>query len=64
MVVKAKCPYCGHENKVNSVEGKYYHKQVVTCDCEAGGCDRDFVVATYFSITTECKKIEGEADKR
>ena len=63
MKVKVKCPYCNHENKVNTEEGKLYQQQVVTCNCDEGGCDRDFVVAMYITIQVECKKIEGEAEK-
>lgn len=62
MKTKIKCPYCGKENSVLVEDGRYFQKQITTCDLEEGGCDKDFVVETHISINAECKKIEGEEE--
>lgn len=43
-----------------AVSNDYAQKQVVTCDLEDGGCDRDFVADTHVSITAKALKIEGQ----
>lgn len=44
---KVKCPYCAHENgvAVDPATGTF-KKEVVSCDTETGGCDRDFVAVS------------------
>ena len=60
MRAEAKCPYCEKLNSVLVEDGRYFQRQITTCDLEEGGCDKDFVVDTVVSISVECKKIEGE----
>lgn len=60
MNIYAECPYCGFENKIKIEPEFYYPKQVVTCDIDEGGCEKDFVVDIEISIFTESLKIEGE----
>jgi hypothetical protein len=60
MTTKVKCPYCGKEVAISVEDGQYFQKQIATCYIDDGGCDKDFVVDTYISISAKCKKIEGE----
>jgi transposase-like protein len=60
MRTEVECPYCGKINSVLVEDGRYFQKQIVVCDLEEGGCDKDFVVETRISINATCKKIEGE----
>lgn len=60
MRAEAKCPYCGKLNSVLVEDGRYFKRQITTCDLDQGGCDKDFVVDTVVTISVECKKIEGE----
>lgn len=57
--VTVHCPYCGHGNVI-SASNEYREKQVVTCDLDGGGCDRDFVEDICVSITAKALKIEGQ----
>ena len=58
--VKAICPYCGLENIFNlNIDSHYIPKQIVTCDTEIGGCDKDFVIDPHFEINADVYKIEG-----
>lgn len=52
--VKTKCPYCGHEN-ITKLETDYAFpdKEIVTCDVEFGGCDRDYVIDPKINITVD-----------
>ena len=54
------CPYCGLENNVLlDIDGHYIPKQIVTCDIEKGGCDKDFVIDPRLKVTAGVYKIEG-----
>lgn len=59
------CPYCGTKNavynEVNSVN--YTERRVVTCDIDAGGCERLFVVVYTLRVEVSTLKIEGEQEK-
>lgn len=58
--VNVKCPYCGLENIVFlDVDSRFIPKQIVTCDVEIGGCDKDFVIDPRLKVTTDVYKIEG-----
>ncbi len=69
MRLKSVCPYCGHENPVIAdvnYAGRNDITQVVTCDCEEGGCDCDYVFSAVVQVTASgfhSRKIEGEAEK-
>jgi hypothetical protein len=43
-VVDVKCPHCGHMHMVYLSELTQYAPKVETCDSDAGGCDRMFLV--------------------
>ena len=54
------CPYCGLENNVLlDIDSHYIPKQIVTCDIEKGGCDKDFVIDPRLKVTADVYKIEG-----
>ena len=58
--VNVNCPYCGIINNVIlNIDGRYIPKQLVTCEIEMGGCDKDFVIEPKFEITANVYKIEG-----
>jgi len=58
--VNVRCPYCGLENIVPlDIDSRFIPKQIVTCDIEIGGCDKDFVIDPHFEITADVYKIEG-----
>ena len=37
-----RCPYCGKDQRAHTE--KQLDRQLVTCDLDEGGCDREFVV--------------------
>jgi len=58
--VKVICPYCRLENNVLlNIDSRFIPKQIVTCDFEKGGCDKDFVIKPRFEIIADVYKIEG-----
>jgi hypothetical protein len=58
--VNVRCPNCGLENiALLNVDSCFIPKQIVTCDIEIGGCDKDFVIDPHFKITADVYKIEG-----
>lgn len=59
------CPYCGTKIAVyNEVNSTFYTvRKVVTCDIDAGGCDRLFVVGYTLTVEVSTLKIEGEQAK-
>lgn len=41
------CPYCKHPNKYNQMDvGIGTGHRFIYCDCEDGGCDRQFILKT------------------
>ncbi|NLZ53985.1 MAG: hypothetical protein GX892_12735 [Thermoanaerobacteraceae bacterium] len=59
--VEVYCPYCGLINTYYYViESRYIPKQIVTCDIEQGGCDRDFVIEpkVQIDLSADVYKIE------
>ena len=59
--VEVYCPYCGFINTYYFIiESRYIPKQIVTCDLEQGGCDRDFVIEPHVQInlSADVYKIE------
>jgi hypothetical protein len=59
--LNVRCPYCGLENIVPlDIDSRFIPKQIVTCDTEIGGCDKDFVIDPHFEITADVYKIEGK----
>ena len=59
--VEVYCPYCGCINKYYFVvDSHYIPKQIVYCDVEQGGCDRDFVIDPHLQINlyADVYKIE------
>ena len=49
--VEVYCPYCGCINTYYYVIDSYFiPKQIVTCDIEIGGCDKDFVIEPHLLI--------------
>ena len=59
--VEVYCPYCGFINKYYFVIDRHYiPKQIVYCDIEQGGCDRDFVIEPHLQInlSADVYKIE------
>ena len=60
---KVKCPYCGFEQMARA--HPQWFKQVVTCDLEEGGCDRDYVVRVAIqAVVTETYRMEEVKDAR
>ncbi len=50
--VKVKCPHCNHVNKYNQLDvGIGKGNRFVYCDCEDGGCDKEFILHTEFQST-------------
>lgn len=50
------CPYCGKKILYSILdEGK----QVITCDLDEGGCDKDYVVNAQIVVKTKIYGIEG-----
>jgi len=47
-IVSVTCPYCGFVLGHNIEET--YSAQVLNCDLEEGGCDKDFVIKAYFKV--------------
>ena len=59
--VEVYCPYCGRINTYYfEIDSHYLPKQIVYCDIEEGGCDKDFVIDPHLSIkvTADVYKIE------
>jgi len=59
------CPYCGHKN-IKKVEGSYFSQsEIVYCDCEDGGCDRQLVITfrAYVDVKTRALVDEMEESK-
>ena len=60
--VEVYCPYCGCINTLYFIiDSRFIPKQIVTCDIEQGGCDKDFVVEPHLQINlaADVYKIEG-----
>lgn len=58
--VNVRCPYCGLENNVIlNIDSRFIPKQIVTCDIDIGGCDKDFVIDPRLKVTADAYKIEG-----
>lgn len=53
--IDAKCPYCGFVNKVHIND--WSGKRLIACDCEAGGCDEDFVIHWRTAIEHDIYKL-------
>lgn len=57
-----KCPECGFTNKRYSMDFELTSTtEIVYCDSEEGGCDKQIVIKKKLKIETEVKayKIEG-----
>ncbi|WP_399327124.1 AbrB/MazE/SpoVT family DNA-binding domain-containing protein [Tissierella sp.] len=48
------------ENKVYVGHDFYLPKEVITCDIDQGGCDKDFVLSVDKKVILKTFKIEGE----
>lgn len=58
MIVKAKCPYCGHKTEISV--NQFYGEQsdVETCT----NCDLKYVLNVKATVNVSTLKIEGEDD--
>jgi hypothetical protein len=56
------CPYCKHVNRFKIGTEAYQPPEVVTCDVDEGGCDKDFVIKVYVDVDIKTLKIEAEED--
>jgi len=62
--VKVVCPYCGHVNELRLTDNKdapgypLFHKSIVSCDNETGGCDKDFMIEAEVHVTVTTGTIE------
>ena len=64
--VEVECPYCQVVNKVDLGNQQYIHTEVVTCNTNDGGCDKEFVAKVYLFAkveTYEMNKVEKDAEK-
>lgn len=61
IIEDVRCPYCGFINEVTI--NQVWDKQIVTCDVDEGGCDREFVIKAYVKADVETFKIEGEEER-
>jgi ribosomal protein S27E len=62
----AKCPYCGHEQRLVAAIGivsETRGQQIVLCDPEKGGCDNWYAVFWNASINVTSYAIGTEADR-
>ena len=57
--IKIECPYCGHGN---SVEINTHTPEVLVCDIDCGGCDREFLVKP--KVVIECEVYTMERKKK
>ena len=53
MFIDIICPNCGFKNQINIKYTQLKIKEIITCDSEIGGCDKDFLVSIKFNLTTE-----------
>lgn len=60
MIHKVKCPYCEVENDIYINQLLWRPKQIITCNDEAGGYGKDFVLEIEEEITLKTFKIEGQ----
>lgn len=59
--IQITCPYCGFSERREITFSSYVKsKQIITCNLEAGGCEKDFVVESQLTTIANIKKIEGE----
>lgn len=54
--IKLECPYCGHQNSITLERN--FDMQVIVCDTDCGGCDRNFVFKPTVKIEVDVYKIE------
>lgn len=53
-VFRWKCPYCGKNNQAVHQDSHGYHDiQIVTCDSEEGGCDKQVVLRSHVEVSWE-----------
>lgn len=62
-----RCPHCGFDNVAvfRIKKNQRYASAVVTCDCNEGGCDRDYVATAQVSVDVTnvvTKKVVSEED--
>lgn len=55
---KVSCPYCGHTNTVRIDRNSFEQREIVICDIEDGGCDKEFAVLIKTEITFNVKISE------
>jgi hypothetical protein len=63
--LKVKCPYCQFENHLSDGWQVVLHLEdgkpvVMTCDSEAGGCDRLFVLQVDYMPVIAVSRIEPQ----
>lgn len=61
ILTQISCPYCGFSERRKITFSSYgKSKEIITCNLEAGGCEKDFVVESQLTTIANIKKIEGE----
>jgi uncharacterized Zn-finger protein len=61
LLAQVKCPYCG---VLNTIRVKHkdiaFRDEVIYCDMDNGGCDRQFVLTTVLKLLVDTREIVGE----
>ena len=56
--VKTKCPYCCTENVHSLIQDDAHTScNIVHCDSDKGGCDKDYALQTSYVIKTTVYKL-------
>jgi len=60
--VKSNCPYCNHQNtSFISILQNHTTKEVITCDCDEGGYDKDYVLTANCIIKISVFSLVDES---
>ena len=59
-LIPINCPYCGRLNNYTQEVNPYGGQRIVTCDMDAGGCDKRFVLEYEVSVNAKALKIQGQ----
>jgi len=57
--ILVKCPYCNFVNQITREAKTIGVSEVIRCDCEEGGCDKEFIInyTLIYSVKVLVSKI-------
>lgn len=55
--INIKCPHCQFKDSREVLFTSYSDKEIVTCNIDAGGCDKDFIIMFRFIPQISYAKI-------